>query len=400
MKTTNRIILASALSLLLAMPSVAFAQSRQATGRATSPSTTRTTTTRSASTPSVSNGRQNNTGSSNSRSTVKNSSGGAQSIQSKPASTTTRPTTQTRVINSNNKPSATPPSGGNQSRPSATPPSGGNQNKPSATPPSSGNQNKPSATPPSGGTQSKPNFNSTGRQPSQSSRPGNNTSTNPGANRPGDPTKPGSAPKPNTKPSAPSYRPDVNRPHNNFWRPNYQPPRPNGGFWAAPPVNIYRPSFFRPLPPPRPVTFGVGIPVLNNILGLTFGTFIDLGINTLFNAGYNVLGYANNLIYIGNVNQIGYNWPEATVYYTDGLMSNAQFQYWTTYPSSTRFNNVYTTLTRTYGAPVSNYYDNAVRTVSWWAGGGTGYVTLQYGPGLADNGRTYYYTTLTYSDYF
>ena len=405
MKTSTRIILASTLSMFMAVPAVTWAQDRQAAGRTTSAQTSRPVT-HSNSNSTISNGRQNNSsGNSGSRPAVSNTPTSGQATQTKPA--VTRPTNQTHVTGSGNqqtvttrpqvtnpsgttsRPNTTPPSN-NQNRPNVTPPSN-NQSRPNVTPPSN-NQNRPNVTPPAN-NQSKPNLNSTGRQPAQNNRPGN--AANPGANRPGNPVKPGA-----NRPTTPAYRPDINRPHNNFLRPDYRPPRPGGGFWAAPPVNVYRPVFYRPVPPPRPVTFGVGIPVLNNILGLTFGSFIDLGINTLFNAGYNVLGYANNIIYLGNVNQIGYIWPEASVYYTDGLMSNTQFQYWTTYPSSSRFDNVYVNLTRTYGPPVNNFYENAVRTVSWWAGGGTGYITLQYGPGLADNGRTYYYTTLTYSDYY
>lgn len=193
------------------------------------------------------------------------------------------------------------------------------------------------------------------------------------------------------------YRPGP-RPHYNYCRPGYRPPRPGGGYWGAPPVNIYRPVYYLPPVPPRPAYVSYTVPTIGNILGLAFGSFIDAGINALFNNGYNVLGYVNNAVYIGNVRQLGFIWPEATVYYTDGLMSNTQFQYWTQAPDVVRFNNVYAQLAATYGAPVSSNTSGGITTVSWWGGNNTGYITLQYGPGASASGLTSYYTTLTYSD--
>lgn len=118
----------------------------------------------------------------------------------------------------------------------------------------------------------------------------------------------------------------------------------------------------------------------------------------LYNSGYNILGYANNIVYLGNVSQLGYLWPEATVYYADGLVSDMQFQYWTPAPSTTRYNQVYNNLVRTYGSPASYSTSGGIISSSWWAGGGSGFITLQYAPALTANGLTYYYTTLTYSD--
>lgn len=120
----------------------------------------------------------------------------------------------------------------------------------------------------------------------------------------------------------------------------------------------------------------------------------------LYNSGYNILGYADNIVYLGNVPQLGYSWPEATVYYSDGLVSDMQFQYWTSSPSMSRYNSVYSNLVRTYGSPANSSSTGGVVTTSWWAGGSTGFITLQYGPGVAGTGSTYYYTTLTYSDYY
>lgn len=231
-------------------------------------------------------------------------------------------------------------------------------------------------------------------------RPGNGGSPQHGGNsavRPGNGGAPhhggSSAPRPGNT----SYRPGP-RPHYDYCHHDYRPPRPNGGYWGPPPVNHYRPVCHMPPPPPRPVYVNYTVPTIGNILGLAFGSFIDAGINTLFNTGYTVLGYVDNAIYLSNVRQLGYVWPEATVYYTDGLMSNTQFQYWTPAPDVVRFNNVYRQLVSIYGAPVSSNTINGITTVSWWGGSNTGYVTLQYGLGNSIDGLANYYTTLTYSD--
>lgn len=297
--------------------------------------------------------------------------------------------------------------GGNQGNRN---PGGNNTGRPGNSNPKPGNN-----APRPGNSNPKPG-NAPGRPGNNNPKPGGNMG-NPGGHKPA----PGPAPKPGTPHPGPGavaphpgpgpgpahpgtprygslYRPGAPRPHVNFRSPGYRPPRHNGGYWGPPPVNIYRPSFYVPAPPPR-ATIRYGIPSIGSILGLTFGTFIDTGINYLFNAGYNVLGYANNMVYLGNVNQLGYLWPEATIYYSDGLMSDTQFQYWTTYPSSNRFNSVYSLLVNNYGPPVNSVTSNGVTTASWWAGGGTGFITLQYGPGTNGSGQLNYYTSLTYSDY-
>lgn len=183
----------------------------------------------------------------------------------------------------------------------------------------------------------------------------------------------GSAPKP-------GYRP-----HHNYKKHNYRPPRPNGGYWGAPHHNKHR--WHRPLPPrpPRPKVFVAGIPSIGSVLGLAFGTFIDSGINALLNNGYNVTGYANNIVYINGVNSYGYYWPEAQVYYNDGLCSGAMYQYWNPRADKARFNAIYRSLCKTYGYPVSN----GINSYSWWGGNGNGYITLQFG---LNSGQ--YYTNL------
>ena len=193
------------------------------------------------------------------------------------------------------------------------------------------------------------------------------------------------------------FRPHVHRPHYHYKGPHYRPPRPWGGYWTVPPVNIYRPKFYAPAPPPPRTVVVYNVPVLSTILGTAFGTFIDTSLNQIYNSGYNILGYDNNIVYLSNVNQLGYEWPEVSAYYTDGLLSDVQFQNWTSNPSNYLFDRVYSQLQSTYGSPLEYDTVDGIVTVNWWAGENTGYVTLQYGPGLSESGSTYYYTTLTYS---
>lgn len=355
MKTLTRNLLSAALVLTLSVPSASWAQ-RAATGNnARTSATQRTSTSTSTARPTTS-----TTSSSVSSSTSNRSSALARPATStqntKPGGTTTRPTGNT----SNNNP------GNSSVRP------GGSSNQPGGGAP--GNAVRPG-----------------GNQPGNSGvRPGTSSAVRPGNNVGTSAKRPGTA----------SYRPSVTRPNYNYTQPNYRPIRPGGGYYYAPPANIYRPVYYTPIVPPRYTVVRPGIPTLGNVLGLAFGTFIDASINSLYNGGYNILGYQDNAIYLSNVNELGYMWPEATVYYTDGLMSNTQFSYWTTTANASRFNSVYNTLTNMYGYPIQNNVANGVTTVSWWDGSNTAYITLQYGPGAAQTGRVYYYTTLTYSDYY
>lgn len=231
-----------------------------------------------------------------------------------------------------------------------------------------------------GGSSARPGS-STVRPGSSSVRPGNS------ASRPGSSTvRPG-----NSVPRPGSWNP-VTPPHDRWSRPGYRPAHPSGGYWGIPASWKYRRNFWIPPTPPR-YYYATGVPTLGTILGLTFGSFIDAGINSLFNAGYNVAGYQNGIIYLSSVSQLGYTWPEATMNYTDGLLTSSQFTYVSTVPSKGRFNGVYSKLCSIYGAPAAN----TGNTVTWWAGEATGYITLHYAYANSMSGLPGYYTTLTYS---
>ena len=194
-----------------------------------------------------------------------------------------------------------------------------------------------------------------------------------------------------------SAPPPGHHPHHDYKHHDYHPPRPGGGHWGPPPHN-YHYHWSRPLPPPPPVTIHChpGVPVIDMLFGVPFGMFIDYSINYLVQTGYNVLGYANNAIYMTSVSQFGYTWDDVQLYYNDGLFSSACLQYWSSSSSMSRFNNVYNQLCSLYGSPVSNNSSNGITSYTWWGGNQTGYVTLEFGYGRSDDGYAGYFTTVFY----
>jgi hypothetical protein len=212
----------------------------------------------------------------------------------------------------------------------------------------------------------------------------------------------GSAPKPGHDHGHPSHHghsapPPGHHPHHDYKHHDYHPPRPGGGHWGPPPHH-YCHHWSRPLPPPPPVTVHChpGVPVIDMLFGVPFGMFIDYSINSLVSMGYNVLGYANNAIYMNGVSQFGYTWDDVQLNYNDGLFSSACLQYWSSSSSMTRFNNVYNQLCSLYGSPVSNNSYNGITSYTWWGGNQTGYVTLEFGYGRSDDGYAGYFTTVFY----
>lgn len=226
-----------------------------------------------------------------------------------------------------------------------------------------------------------------GNHNNQQIRPGGNTRPGTSVNRPGGDLRPGGL-RPGTsvtRPGQPAYG-----------HPSYRPMRPNGGYWGAPVLSPYRWRRHPYVAPSRPVYVVTGVPTIGSVLGLTFGSLIDYGINTLYSAGYNVLGYENNVVSLANVPMLGYSWPFVTVNYVDGRMNYTQFQYWTSVYNTSRFDRVYSSLCSTYGSPIESSTYNGISTFTWWGGSNTGYVTLQFGQGNNYNGGTQFYTNLIY----
>ena len=241
------------------------------------------------------------------------------------------------------------------------------------------------------------NNNKTNNRPS---RPGNNGNHN-GNHKPGKPGNNGNH-NGNHKPGKPGN-------HNNggvsHW-PGYRPPsgpapvvrpgthRPNWSTPVPPPHRNYRPVC-RPIPRPVP-PHGYHpchtAPVIHTILGITFGTLYNVSLDYLYNKGYEIDGYADNTVYLRNVPEMGYTWPDATNYYDSyGRLASSQFIYSTSFSALGRYDRLYHTLSMTYGSPVSASWNGAHRETIWYGGDARGYVSLEY-----DYSGGRYYTILSY----
>ncbi len=164
--------------------------------------------------------------------------------------------------------------------------------------------------------------------------------------------------------------------HHNWSRPLPPPPRP----YRPAPLRYYRPvipAHYRPY---------YGAPVIDRILGITFGTYFDVSLDYLYTSGYYIDGYQENIVYLRDVSMLNLLWPDVMLSYDAGRLANAQFVYATTYRDRSRYNRIYHDLSAVYGPPIS--VESGMAT--WFGGNTTGYVTLSIG---SDYGR--YYTTLS-----
>lgn len=169
------------------------------------------------------------------------------------------------------------------------------------------------------------------------------------------------------------------RPH--AIKPPHRPYRPIPGPWRRP----VRPHYWRPAP---------HAPMLSTMLGVAFGTAINLAINQLVNNGYNVSGYNSNTVYLVDVNQAGYMWPDATFYYDGGYLDRSEFFYTSPYPDTYRYTMLYNSFTNNYGMPVNVVNTPAAMSATWFAPD-RGYITLQYGNGMSMAVPGRFVTTLT-----
>ncbi|WP_290142428.1 hypothetical protein [Duncaniella muris] len=206
----------------------------------------------------------------------------------------------------------------------------------------------------------------------------------------------------NHHPENNGHRPGIgngnnHRPGNNGHRPgigHHPAPRPPH---VAPPHRPYRPVMARPHHrpmPPRGWRPAGRIPVIRGILGLTFGSAINISLDYLLSSGYNVDGYTNDIVYLRNVSAMNYVWTDGALYYGTHGLDASSFYYSTPRYDLARYNNVYNSLVATYGMPVS--VSNTPGSIgATWFGGNNGYITLSFGSNTM-NGRLRYLTTLTY----
>ena len=255
------------------------------------------------------------------------------------------------------------------------------------------------------GNNSRPNVGNrpVNNRPDHGDRP--NVGNRPGSNRPNPGVRPGNGN--NHRPDH-GDRPNVgNRPGNSRPNPGVRPGgshRPNHGLrpgghpaprppMIRPPHRPHRPVMvrphYRPVPPPawRPHR---GVPVIRGILGLSFGVAIGTSLDYLYNSGYSVDGYANDIVYLRNVPALNYVWTDAALYYGSRGLDASSFYYSTSVYDMSRYNSVYSDLVSTYGVPVSVNNAGGMLTSTWF-GGNRGYITLSFGSGSA--GR--FLTTLT-----
>ena len=245
--------------------------------------------------------------------------------------------------------------------------------------------------------------NNSGRPSNSSGRPGNNNNGHrPGNNNPGRPGNNNNGHRPGNnghnpgRPGHGGYNPG--RPHRpgGDYRPN-RPNRPHRPIVIVPPHRPHRPPmrpWSRPVPPPswrpRPAA-----PVIASILGITFGTAINMSLDYLINRGYTIDGYGNDAVYLRDVNEMSYYWPDATLYYGAGGLARSEFLYSTSYPDPMRYNSLYTRFNRTYGPPINIVRTGGVLSATWFAPN-RGYVTIDYRSQYSLGGDLRYFTTLTF----
>lgn len=246
------------------------------------------------------------------------------------------------------------------------------------------NQSRPGGdkgnTPQQSGGQSRPGGNNQGRpaggSQNQGQKPGNgqNQGRPSGNNNKVQPQKPNG----NNHGQKPSVNKQQSPQRGHVTRPHCPPSRP-----------YYRPT------PPASFKPHSGCPVLRSVLGITFGTTLNLSIDYLNRNGYSIYNYGSDVVYLRNVNQYGYMWPDATLYYGSNGLTGSQFMYSTNYYDMGRYNMVYNSLVNQYGAPVSTQNISNGVVATWWGYDGQ-YVSLEYRPIYTNNGQLRYFTTLSF----
>ena len=190
--------------------------------------------------------------------------------------------------------------------------------------------------------------------------------------------------RPNAGPSRPHNY--ANHPHRDQFSRNYA--HHNWSRPLPPPRRAWRPAYIRYYRPVVPVHYRpyYGAPVIDRILGITFGTLFNVSLDYLYGNGYYIDGYENDMVYLRDVTMLNLLWPDVMLRYDSGRLACAQFAYSTGYNDRSRYNRIYHDLCGVYGPPVS--VEAGVAT--WFGGNTTGWVTLSTN---SDYGR--FYTTLS-----
>lgn len=251
---------------------------------------------------------------------------------------------------------------------------GGSSHRPGGSKPGNGNGHGGGQRPGNGGGHNNGGHNGGGNRPGNSGhRPSGNPGHNNGGHRPG---------------GNPGHRPGGHPGNGHAYghRPHYRPVY--HGHHHTHRIPFFG-RYYRPVPPPawRPVVYG---PSFNTILGITFGTAFNISLQTLVNDGYAISSYGDDVVYLTNVPQMNYYWPDAALYYTNGRLAGSTFTYPTTVYDLSRYNSLYTTFYNQYGAPVTTVNNGGVISATWF-GNNNRYVTLEFNSNYGG-----YYTTLSY----
>ena len=153
--------------------------------------------------------------------------------------------------------------------------------------------------------------------------------------------------------------------------------------------------YHRPTPPPHYVYSGYWSPI-RTVLGIAFGTALDISVNALIRAGYTVAGYDRDIVYLSNVRMLNMLWPDGTLYYNSSGLIGSSFVYSTPGYDTSRYNLVYSILSDSYGVPVSVENISSGITATWYGGGQ--YIQLSFQNNYAVNGSSRYYTTLSFGN--
>ncbi len=164
---------------------------------------------------------------------------------------------------------------------------------------------------------------------------------------------------------------------------------------VAPPKRTYRPADYKVNHVTRPNGYRpiAGSPIISGIFGLPFGSSIYHSLDYLFDRGYEIDGFYNDVVYLRNVKELGFFWPDAIIRYDNfDRMKSAELHYSTSYNSTSRYNKILKELRRIYGKPYTYKTAKGERKTIWYGSDFRGYITLEYH--RIDNR---YYTTVVYS---
>ncbi len=168
---------------------------------------------------------------------------------------------------------------------------------------------------------------------------------------------------------------------------------------SRPPMRPSRPvvrPWHRPVAPHawRPTR---RVPFVRALFGLSFGMVVNQSLQQLRTAGYSIDGYDDKLLYLNNIREFGYLWPEGVVSYVDGYVARTQLFYSTPGYNRSRYNSIYSQLSRQYGVPLRSVLPGNGMQATWFASDGS-YIQLEFSAMNTYGSGSRYFTTLTFGN--